>query len=69
MNRLKELREKAGYTQIELSKLLDTKQTIYSRYERGFTPLNIELLKKLCIIYNVTADYILEFIDEPRPLQ
>lgn len=69
MNRLKELRIENGYTQEQLSEALNTKQTIYSRYERGFTPLNVELLKKLCILYNISADYILELTDEKRPLK
>ena len=68
MNRLKELRKENGYTQEALSEILGTKQTIYSRYERGFTPLNIELVKKLCVIYNISADYILELTDEKKPL-
>ncbi|MBR3754051.1 MAG: helix-turn-helix transcriptional regulator [Clostridia bacterium] len=69
MNRLKEMRVENGYTQKQLSELLNTKQTIYSRYERGSTPLNIDLLKKLCVIYNISADYILELTDEKRPLK
>lgn len=68
LKRLKELRKENGYTQVELSELLGMQQTHYSRYERGFTPLNVELLKKLCILYNISADYILELTDEKRPL-
>lgn len=68
MNILKELRKKAGYTQKEISDKLETKQTLYSRYERGQTKLNIELVKKLSLIYNISADYILELTEDKRPL-
>ena len=69
MNRLKELRKENGYTQVSLSELLGMQQTHYSRYERGTYALNIELLKKLSVIYNVSADYILELTDEKKPLK
>ena len=69
MNRLLELRKEHGYTQKELSILLGMQQTHYSRHERGARPLNIDLLKKLCVIYNISADYILELTDEKRPLK
>ena len=69
MNRLKELRINAGYTQTELAELLGMEQTNYSQYERGIKNLGSKTIKKLCIIYNISADYLLELIDEPRPLR
>ena len=68
MNRLKELREEKGYSQVELSKLLEMEQTNYSKYERGNRSIGIKTLKSLCQIYNISADYILELTDEKRPL-
>ena len=68
MNILKELRTNAGFNQKEISDKLETKQTIYSRYERGQTKLNIDLVKKLSLIYNISADYILELTKDKRPL-
>ena len=68
MKRIKELRKEANYTQEEISKMIGTKQTIYSRYERGATELNINIVKKLCSIYNVSADYLLELTDEKKAL-
>ena len=68
-NNLKRKYKEAKLTQKELSILLGMQQTHYSRHERGARPLNIDLLKKLCVIYNISADYILEFTDEKRPLR
>lgn len=58
-NRMKELREDNDYNQKTIANLLDIKQTVYSRYERGERELPIKHLKKLCIFYQVSADYIL----------
>lgn len=69
MNNLKKIRENRGYTQEELAKRIGTKQTIYSRYERGYTQLNIELIKKLSLFYNVSADYLIGLSDRERPLR
>ena len=46
MNRLKELRINAGYTQTELAELLGMEQTNYSQYERGIKNLGSKTIKK-----------------------
>lgn len=68
MNRLKELRESKQINQIELCKQLNMEQPHYSRYEREIVKLNVELVKKLAIFYNISADYILELTDDKKPL-
>lgn len=65
---LKELRKEKGFTQKEISDIIGMKQQEYSRYERGQTKLNIDLVKKLSMIYNISADYILELTKDKRPL-
>lgn len=65
---LKELRKEKGFTQKEISDIIGMKQQEYSRYERGQTKLNIDLVKKLSLIYNISADYILELTEVKRPL-
>ena len=57
--RIKELREEAGFTQSEIADALNTSTQYYQKYEKGKHPLPIHHLKKLCEIYNVSADYIL----------
>ncbi|HCD90835.1 MAG TPA: hypothetical protein DEQ52_03835 [Ruminococcaceae bacterium] len=48
--------------------LLPTSQTVYSRYERDERTLPTEMLYTLAQYYNVSADYMLGLIDEPRKL-
>jgi Predicted transcriptional regulators len=58
--RLRECREDKDFSQRQLSRLLDMPQTQYIRYEQGKVDLPSKILVKLCLIYNVSADYILE---------
>ncbi len=66
--RIKELRIDNDKKQTEVANILDTDQSYYSKYEKGKRPLPIEHLMKLCIFYNVSADYILGFTNEKKPL-
>lgn len=56
---LKELRTDKDMTQAEVARILKTEQSYYSKYEGGKHPLPIEHLRTLCILYGVSADYIL----------
>ena len=67
-DRLRELREDRDLTQADIAKILKTTQQYYGQYEIGKRPLHIEHLITLCEYYNVSADYILGFTDEPKPL-
>lgn len=58
--RLKDLREDHDLKQIDIAEYLGIKQTVYSRYERGYQTIPIEHLIKLADYYNVSTDYILE---------
>ena len=66
--RIRNIREDKDIQQEIIAKLLDTTQSNYSKYERGERKLSIEDLIKLCIYYNLSADYILGFTDEAKPL-
>lgn len=66
--RIRELREDKDLTQTDIAKILNTSQTVYSRYERNLRDIPIDLLYELCLFYNVSADYLLGFTDEFRPL-
>ena len=57
--RIRNLREDHDETQTEIATLLETSQTLYSRYELGKTELPIRHLIKLAKHYGVTTDYIL----------
>ena len=56
---IRDLREDADLTQMQVAEILGTSQTMYARYERGANELPIRHLIALCRLYHVSADYIL----------
>lgn len=56
--RLKDLREDNDMNQTQIAEILNTKQTVYSRYERGFQTIPLEHLIRLADFYGVSIDYI-----------
>ena len=58
--RIRELREDHDLSQRELADILKMKQPQYQRYETGQRDIPTDVLKQLCLQYNVSADYILE---------
>ena len=66
--RIRDLREDKDLKQSDIALVLKTARNYYGEYERGVRPLPIEHLITLCEFYNVTADYILGFTNEPKPL-
>ena len=59
INRIKNLREDADFTQEYVAHFLGTSQTMYARYERGANEMPIRHLLSLCKLYHVSADYLL----------
>ena len=57
--RLKDLREDREMRQADIADFLGIKQTVYSRYERGYQNVPLEHLIKLADYYKVSTDYIL----------
>lgn len=57
--RLRDLREDTDMSQTEIAGILGIRQTVYSRYERGFQTIPTEHLIKLADFYDVSTDYIL----------
>lgn len=66
--RIKDLREDKDMKQRQLAEILKTTQSYYAQYENEKRPLPIEHLITLCRYYNVSADYILGFTNEPKQL-
>ena len=56
---IRDLREDADLTQMQVAQVLGTSQTMYARYERGANEMPIRHLLALCELYKVSADYIL----------
>ena len=67
-HRIKDLREDKDLTQKEIANILHITQTNYAKIENNKTGLSIDKLKILCYFYNVSADYILGFTNQPKPL-
>ena len=57
--RLRDMREDRDMNQTEIAELLNTSQTVYSRYERGYRTIPVEHLLILADFYDVSVDYLL----------
>lgn len=66
--RIKELREDKDLKQSEIAKILNTTQANYSYIENGVAYLKADEVVKLCLYYNVSADYILGLTNELKEL-
>lgn len=55
-NNLRGARKSCGLTQKQVATALNVVESCYANWEQGRTEPNIEMLRKLCIIFNVCAD-------------
>lgn len=68
IDRLTDLRNDKDLDQKVIAELLDCQQSAVSKYELRRSKYKIEDLIKLCLFYNVSADYILGLPDDlPYP--
>ena len=56
--RLKELREKRGYTQEELARILNTSRSRIGMYEQGKRQPDFEMQEAIADLFNVSIDYL-----------
>ena len=56
--RLKELRKKANFTQVEVAEKLGISQPAYASWERGVKKPTHENLVKIAQVLNVSVDYL-----------
>ena len=68
-SRLKEFRKEKKLTQEKLAKELNTSHSVISSYEKGRTLIITSFLYTICKKYNISADYLLGKIDEPKYLK
>ena len=68
-NRLRELREDRDLTQVQVAKYLNMSQTGYSQYEIGKNDIPTRILIKLCLLYDVSVDYLLNVTNEMKPYE
>lgn len=66
--RLKDLREDKDLTLEELAKDLNIAREQYRRYEVGENEVKAGFIIKICRYYNISADYLLGFTNEYKPL-
>lgn len=57
--RLKALRKKHGFSQVQVAKRLDVTRSTISAYERNIKTPSVEVLEGLAILYRSSVDYIL----------
>lgn len=69
MYKIKHLREDRDLSQEEIAKVIKTTQQQYSKLETGRSDIRGEKLILLAEFYNVSVDYILGLVKEPRPLR
>ena len=65
-NNLKQARLAKGYNQEKVAEMLNTKQTIYSRYETEKLELDYDKIIKICKILEITPNDIFDncFMDK-----
>ena len=63
--RLKEIRRESGYTQKKVAELVNKSETGYASWEQGLAEPSVCDLRKLCSIFDVSADYLLGIDDSP----
>ena len=56
--RLRDMREDSDLSQKQIAEYLGIAQTVYSRYERGFQTIPLELLIALANYYQVSLDFL-----------
>ena len=67
--RLKDWRKEQKLTQTKLASILNTFHTVIVDYEHGKNLIATPFLYTICKKYNISADYLLGKIDEPKYLK
>lgn len=63
-DKIKQLRIEKRITQKGLANLLGISTTCYAGYEQNYREPDFKILKKICIFFGVSADYLLGLEDE-----
>lgn len=67
LERIRNLREDADYTQEYLAHLLNISQRTYSRYENSERAIPLNILCFLADFYSTSVDYLIGRTDEKSP--
>ena len=64
--RLKEIRKQNKFTQTKIGDALNIDHSVWCRYEQGKTLIPTIFLYEFCQKFNISADYLLGRINEPK---
>jgi len=64
--KLKEVRERNGFTQAEVEKATGIKRELLSYYENGRREIDIATLEKLASFYGYSIEYFIKNTEEPE---
>ena len=67
--RIRKTRQENREAQREIAEILGTTQQAYNDYEHEKNEIPASRIKILCEHWNVSADYLLGLIDDPKPLK
>lgn len=69
MSRLKDLREKRGYTQLYMQMKTGINQSDFSKIENGKRYYTFEQCKRIALVLNTSMDYLagLTDVEDPYP--
>ena len=67
--RLRDIREDHDLSQADIAKILNTTRQQVSKWETGIQMMGVDKYIILAEYYNVSADYLLGLINEPRKLR
>lgn len=66
-SRIRDIRKERGITQQQMGQLLGTSQVNYSRMERQEVPFDVQLMKKVAVLFCVSIDYLVGLTDKRAP--
>ena len=66
-NRLKNLRQKRGFTQVKMQMLTGIDQSDYSKLENGKRWYTFEQCRRIAIALNTSMDYLAGLTDDDTP--
>lgn len=67
MNRVRDLRQTSGWTQMQLGEKIGAARSTIAMYESEDRQLDPPTICAICDLFNVTADYLLCRSDNPLP--
>lgn len=66
-NRIRILRKKHNYTQLELSEKVEIPKSTLAGYENGIRRPKFETVEKLAQVLHTSSDYLIGITDDPQP--